>query len=218
MSTAYRVGIVDPDPVSASLLVGGLTRVGHQVVAHGLAIKTLTERQAESDFDLIICDHNSEGSIEALSAAIDYFKNIPVIMISEGIDPDLLEKHLAHQVFGLLLKPIREDSLATTIVVAAQRFQEFNELRSQACSLRTALEHRKLIEQAKGVVMTKCGFDEVTAFRHLQHLARQHRQKLVEVARGILIAEDAFAPSAAPLRNVSDYTDGGALSQTPVEN
>jgi AmiR/NasT family two-component response regulator len=204
----YRVGIVDPDPVSASLLAGCLTRLRHQVVAHGLSITNLTERKAESDFDLIICDQNSEGSLEALSAAIDHFKNIPAIITSEGVNPDILEKHLGHQVFGLLLKPIREESLATTIVVAAQRFQEFNELRSQACSLRTALEHRKLIEQAKGVVMKKCGFDESTAFRHLQQLARQHRQKLVDVARGILIAEDAFAPSSSPLRNASDNAHG----------
>jgi response regulator NasT len=108
------------------------------------------------------------------------------------VSSDFLESDVSHQVFGVLSKPIREAELAAMILVAAQRSTEFNQLRAETSSLRTALEDRKVIEQAKGVLMMKCDMDEANAFRQLQHMARQQRKKVVEIAHSVLIAESAF--------------------------
>jgi response regulator NasT len=58
--------------------------------------------------------------------------------------------------------------------------------------LRQALEDRKLIERAKGLLMKRAGIDEPEAFRRLQKLSRDRNQKLVEIAQIILTAEEAF--------------------------
>jgi response regulator NasT len=81
-----------------------------------------------------------------------------------------------------------------------QRFAEFRSLRGEAGELRQALEDRKYIERAKGVLMKKAGLDEEEAFKRLRRLARDGNQKLIEVARMILRAEAAFEPpsSTAP--------------------
>ena len=60
--------------------------------------------------------------------------------------------------------------------------------------MRQALEDRKLIERAKGVLMKQAGLDEEEAFLRLQRLARDFSQKMVEVARMILKVEAAFQP------------------------
>jgi response regulator NasT len=72
------------------------------------------------------------------------------------------------------------------------RFQEFRETRREADNLRQALEDRKLIERAKGIIMKRSGLDEPEAFRRLQKLARDKNLKLVELARIIVTAEEAY--------------------------
>src|SRR5262249_21206580 len=93
-----------------------------------------------------------------------------------------------------LLKPIREADLSTAIYLAVLRFENFQKLAKEAASLRQALEDRKLIERAKGVLMKRARIDEPEAFRRLQRLARDKNKKLVEIAQIILLAEEAFAP------------------------
>ena len=69
-----------------------------------------------------------------------------------------------------------------------QRFEQFQALRREAADLRQALEDRKVIERAKGLLMKKAGLDEEEAFRRLQTLARDSNRKVVEVARMVLKA------------------------------
>ena len=66
----------------------------------------------------------------------------------------------------------------------------------QADDLRHALEDRKLIERAKGIVMQRARLDEPAAFRRLQKLASEKNLKLVEIARTIITAEQALRPES----------------------
>jgi response regulator NasT len=75
-----------------------------------------------------------------------------------------------------------------------QRFQQFQALHAEAGELRKALDDRKLIERAKGIMMKRAELDEETAFLRLQRLARESGKKIVEVAQMILGAEAAFQP------------------------
>ena len=73
-----------------------------------------------------------------------------------------------------------------------RRYREFEALRHQADDLRQALEDRKVIERAKGVLMTRGGLAEPDAFRRLQKLSSDKNQKMVEIARMIVTAEEAL--------------------------
>ena len=73
-----------------------------------------------------------------------------------------------------------------------RRFEQFQALRREAADLKQALEDRKLIERAKGMLMKKAQLDEAEAFRRLQKLASDKNRKLVEIAKILLTAEEAF--------------------------
>ena len=73
-----------------------------------------------------------------------------------------------------------------------QRFAEFRALQNEAENLRQALENRKLIERTKGVLMKRGDLDEQSAFRRLQKFSSDKNQKMVEIAKTILTAEEAF--------------------------
>jgi response regulator NasT len=195
MSKTYRVAIAASDSSALNVLHDLLVRLGHRVVAEVDSLDKLIQSPVANDLELIICDLEPQCSFDTLNESMAKLRDIPVIIASNEVDAARLERKVAHQVFGVLLKPLREVELAVMIVVAAQRFHEYTQLRDEAFTLRAALEDRKVIERAKGVIMKKCGLDEASAFSHLQHLARQHRQKIIDVAKGILIAETAFAPT-----------------------
>jgi response regulator NasT len=73
------------------------------------------------------------------------------------------------------------------------RFKGLQTLRAEVSNLKEALEARKLIERAKGILMEKLGISEAEAMKRLQTQSRNHRKKLVEVAKAILMAQDLLA-------------------------
>lgn len=76
-----------------------------------------------------------------------------------------------------------------------QAENELNALRKETQDLRQALEERKVIERAKGILMKRGGLDEPDAFRRLQRLASEKRRKLVEIAQMIVTADEALTMS-----------------------
>ena len=73
-----------------------------------------------------------------------------------------------------------------------RRFKEFQALHKQAADLQQALQDRKLIERAKGILMKRAELDEQDAFRRLQKLSSDKNQKMVEIARMIVTADEAM--------------------------
>jgi AmiR/NasT family two-component response regulator len=115
-----------------------------------------------------------------------------VILVSAYHDPELIKRAEADHVMGYLVKPIKQADLEPVIALTMARFAQLQELRREAADLRQALEDRKLIERAKGVLMKRGRLDEQAAFRRLQKLASDKNLKMVELARMVLTAEEAF--------------------------
>jgi AmiR/NasT family two-component response regulator len=90
-----------------------------------------------------------------------------------------------------LVKPFREGELLPAMEIALARFREFAELRREVEDLRDALETRKLVERAKGVLMDTQGLTEAEAFRRIQQISMNTRRPMREVASAILLAQEA---------------------------
>src|SRR5262249_7540556 len=78
------------------------------------------------------------------------------------------------------------------IGLAMRRFQQFEALRKEAADLRQALQDRKIIERAKGLLMKRAGLDEQEAFQRLQKMARDNNLKLAQAAQMVLSADQLF--------------------------
>ena len=107
-------------------------------------------------------------------------------------DAETLMRVGADHIMGYLIKPISEADLKAAIALAIVRFQHFLALSREASDLRQALEDRKVIEKAKGVVMKRLHTEEEEAFRRLRKFASDQNLKLVEVGRRIIAAEEIF--------------------------
>lgn len=86
------------------------------------------------------------------------------------------------------MKPVAEEDLLPAVLTARARFGEFQELRKELATLADALEARKVIERAKGILMDRLRVSEAEAFRRMQVQSQRENKRLVEIARAIITA------------------------------
>jgi response regulator NasT len=188
-----RIAVADDEPDMRDYYRTILPRLGHEVVAVAANGVELVELVAQTAPDLVITDIKMP-EMDGIDAADRIFRArpTPVILVSAYHDPELIERAEADYIQAYLVKPIKQVELIPAIALAMKRFAQFQALHREADTLRQALEDRKLIERAKGVLMKRGGLDEESAFRRMQKLASAKNQKLAEIARTILTAEEAF--------------------------
>jgi AmiR/NasT family two-component response regulator len=192
MSSTLHVAVTEPDRTLREGLVELLSRLGHQVVGVD-GIGQLSELCRVSAPDLLILDAGAvDGSLGAIVS--DGGRQLPIVLLDDGSNPGLLARAAARRsVMALLSKPPQPADIEAGVVLATTRYAEIEALRAESEGLRQALEERKLVERAKGVVMRRLRLDEPTAHRRLRQLANDQHRKLVDVARKVVEAEAALA-------------------------
>jgi response regulator NasT len=141
--------------------------------------------------ELAIIDISAMGKgWPATIASIRDRLNIPVILIGKSFSAELLEQALAAGAGGFLVKPVREEELWPAIELASVHDHEVEDLKEQLAELKGALESRKIVEKAKGVLMRSSGLSEPEAFRKIRKLAMDKRKTLREIAEAILLTEN----------------------------
>jgi AmiR/NasT family two-component response regulator len=115
----------------------------------------------------------------------------PVILLTAYSQRDLVERAKEAGVVGYMVKPFREDDLVPAIEVALARFKEFEALHKEVDDLQLALETRKLVDRAKGILMDTQGLNEAEAFRKIQKMSMNTRKPMKEVAEAIILAHQA---------------------------
>jgi response regulator NasT len=193
MKSSLRIAVADDEPRMVEFYKETLPLLGHEVVCTASSGVELVAGCRASHPDLIITDVKMPDmdGIEA-AAQISAQEPVPVILVSAHDEPQLLARASDHHVLAYLVKPIKRQDLQPAITIASSRFEEFETLRKEASDLRRALQDRKLIERAKGILMKRANLDEATAFKNMQKLARDKNRKLVQIAEMIVTIEEAI--------------------------
>jgi response regulator NasT len=166
-----------------------LERAGFQVVAEARDGREAVTLAAEHRPDLAVMDVKMPelDGIEAARQMLEQ-RQIPIVMLTAFSEAALVGRAVDAGVFGYLVKPFRESDLLPAIEAARARHAELQALRDEAGSLRDALEARKLIERAKGLLMEKDGLSEGEAFARLRGASQQTGRPLREVAAAVCAA------------------------------
>jgi len=194
MTQALRIAVADDEPRMLEFFGMVLEQLGHDVVIKAANGRHLVEHCQDLRPDLIITDikmPDMDGLAAVKQIAVDQV--IPVILVSGYHDPEYIEAAVRENVLAYLVKPIKKEDLQPAIGLVMRRFRELQALQQQTQDLRQALESRKWIERAKGILMRRAGFTEEEAFRRLQSLSREKNMKMAELAEMIVTAEDAMS-------------------------
>jgi response regulator NasT len=193
MSEALRIVVADDEPEMRDYLQAALPRLGHQVVGTAENGRQLIECCRREKPDLIITDIKMPG-LDGITAALSAHRErpTPVVVVTAYHEPQTLAQAAADNVMAYLVKPVKEPDLKAAITVAMRRFRQFLDLAKEAAETRQALEERKVIERAKGIVIKRTLVEEDEAYRRLRKLASACNRKLAEVAHSVIAAEEIF--------------------------
>jgi two-component system, response regulator PdtaR len=188
-----RIAVADDDRDVRQFFEELLSRLGYEVVAVAESGRQLVERCGSTRPDLVITDIKMPD-LDGIAAAVEVNREgpVPVILVTAHHDTELLARAGEDHIMAYLSKPAKPVDLQAAVSLAMLRFGHFQALRAEAASLRQALEDRKVVERAKGILMKRLRLDETEAFRRLRKRAADNNRKLAEVAQTVLTADEVF--------------------------
>jgi two-component system, response regulator PdtaR len=194
-----RVLVAEDDDNARSLLIDLLGTLGHTVVAEVSTGRDAFERAKDVVPDVVLLDvHMPDGSgIEAAERITQSVPGVAVVLFSGDATVTLSDRDVtATAAIAFLPKPAPPRVLDSTIRLAFTRAKELMSARQDAETARTALENRKTIERAKGILMRRTGSSEQEAYRILQRTSQDRSVPMVDIARAVLASEPGFQETA----------------------
>lgn len=194
--TKRRIVIAEDEPLARLDLGQMLENLGHDVVGQAGDGRSAVETARELKPDLVILDIKMPGEIDGLGAAqlLAEERVAPVLLLTAYSDQEFIDRARDAGVMGYLVKPYGENQLGPQIEVALARYNEFLRLDRELGDTKEALNTRKIVERAKGVLMDTAGLKEAEAFHRIQRLSMNSRKSMREVAEAILLTHGIEQP------------------------
>lgn len=186
-----RIVLADDESLIRLDISEMLTDAGHEVVGEAANGQEAVELTRKLKPDCVIMDVKMPV-MDGLEAAeiIGTEELAPVLLLTAYSQEDIVSKAKEAGVIGYLVKPIREEQLFPAIEIAVSRFAELKQLNDELLNLKDSLETRKLLDRAKGILMTAHGLTEQEAYRRMQQFSMAKRISLKELAESIINAAE----------------------------
>jgi AmiR/NasT family two-component response regulator len=197
-----RVLIAEDDPVIGMGLAERLRDLGPESLGPAEDGQGAIALALADPPDLYLFDVDLPG-IDGLAAAAwlaDAGLRRPIVIVTGIDDAEIIERSIASGAGAYLTKPVDTRELDAAVRLAATRHAELQALEDDADQARKELEERKIIERAKGLLMSALRLSEADAFRRLQLTARERNLRLVDVARRIVEQEPLLTPQPSQSR------------------
>ena len=191
-----RIIIADDESLIRMDLREMLGHLGYDVVAEASDGRSAVELAKKLLPDLIIMDIKMPD-MDGISAAGELARDhiAPVVLLTAYSENSLIGRAKDAGVCGYLVKPFRETELMPVIELAFARFNELRDLEREVTDLKEALETRKLVERAKGVLMEVHGLREADAFNRMRKTSMDNRKSMRDVAEAILLTHEVQSGS-----------------------
>ncbi len=187
----HRVILIDENRGRAAILQQALVDAGYTVVGVIHSSENLLQRVQELTADVIIIDMESPNRdvLEHLSL-VNRENPRPVVMFADNDDRETIQAAVKAGVSAYIVDGLSQSRVKSIMEVAIARFREYQAMRKELDETRNRLAERKLIEQAKGILMKRRNMDEESAYHALRKLAMDRNQRLSDVARTVISMAD----------------------------
>lgn len=194
MSGKLSIIVVEPNRDRAMMIVDSLQEAGENDIHVISEVSSLGRRISERAPDIVIVDLASptRDMIEELSLATTPLER-PVAMFVDKSDDSLTKAAIEAGVSAYVVDNLRPERLRPVMSAAITRFNMFRRMRDELTETKRALEERKIIDRAKGVLMKARGIGEDEAYGILRKSAMDRGRKISEVAEAIVTAADLLS-------------------------
>ncbi len=190
---APRILVAEDEAIIRMDLIEMLTEAGYRVVGQASNGQEAISMARELKPDLAILDVKMP-ILDGISAAEEIIHIAPVLMLTAFSQKELIERARDAGVMAYVVKPFSMADLLPDMEIAMSRHKQMIFLENEVASLHDRLETRKLIDRAKGILMTALNLSEPQAFSWIQRAAMDRRMSMKEVALAVI------SPNAVPER------------------
>lgn len=186
-----RVLVCEDEGLTALRLQASLKTLGYEVVGEARDGEEAVAQAMRLTPDAILMDVRMP-KLDGIAAATQIMQRrpTPIVMITAYSERELVDAALQAGASGYLVKPVSDEQIEPALQVALNRFNELSHLREELSDLKEALEARKVVERAKGILMRRFQLPEDEAYRRLQKMSRDRRQPLRDTAQQVVAAAD----------------------------
>src|SRR5712671_4488637 len=193
MDASLRIVIVDENPIRAAILQDGLREAGHINVTHITERTGLLARVYALDPDVILIDleNPSRDELEQMFQVSRAVKR-PIAMFVDQSDTASIQASVDAGVSAYIVGNLQKERIKTILDLCISRFNAFSRLQDELDRTKSALEERKVIDRAKGILMKAKNMSEEDAYALLRKTAMNEKKKIAEVAQSVITAQELF--------------------------
>ena len=197
MSEALRVVVVEDEALIRMDVVATLEEAGFEIVGEGANGEEAISLAKEHQPDLVVMDIKMP-KLDGISAAEKIAElKIPVVLLTAFSQTDLVSRAAEAGAMAYVTKPYKPADLLPAIQIALARHEELLSLESEIADLSDRLETRKMMDRAKGLLMSQMKLSEPDAFRWIQKASMDRRLSMAQVAKAVIEQLGPKTPSAA---------------------
>ncbi|CAB4576793.1 MAG: response regulator [Actinobacteria bacterium] len=187
---SVRILVAEDEAIIRMDLIEMLQAAGYEVVAAATNGQEAIDLAGEHRPDLAILDVKMPV-LDGISAAAKIIEIAPVLMLTAFSQRELVERARDAGVMAYVVKPFTIGDLVPAIEIAISRHQQMKSLAAEVADLHDRLEIRKIIDKAKGILMSALNLSEPQAFSWIQKAAMDRRLTMKEVALAVIDPKQA---------------------------
>ncbi len=195
MAASLSILVIDDNAIRASIIEAGLREAGHISVRVITDIEDVAARIGEIAPDVVIIDlENPNRDVLEHFFALSRTIKRPIAMFVDKSDPAEIEAAVDAGVSAYVVDGLRKDRIKPILDMAIVRFRAFSRLQGELEAARSELQGRKVIDKAKGILMSSRGISEDAAYALLRSTAMNQNRKIAEIAQALVTASELLGP------------------------
>src|SRR5690348_9941983 len=186
-----KIAIVDESPIRAAILEEGLREAGYADVVRIDEMHSLLARIYALDPDIIVIDlENPSRDILEQMFQVSRAVRRPIAMFVDQSDAASIQASVDAGVSAYIVDGLKKERIKPILDLCVSRFNAFARLQDELDRTKCALEERKVIDRAKGILMKLKGLTEEEAYVLMRSTAMREKKKIGEIAQSILTASE----------------------------
>jgi response regulator NasT len=186
-----KIVIVDESPIRAAILEEGLREAGFTGVVHIREMQSLLARIYALDPDIIVIDlENPSRDVLEQMFQVSRAVRRPIAMFVDQSDAFSIQASVEAGVSAYIVDGLKKERIKPILDLCVSRFNAFAKLQDELDRTKHALEERKVIDRAKGILMKVKGLTEDEAYVLMRSTAMREKKKIGEIAQSILTASE----------------------------
>jgi response regulator NasT len=187
--------IIDENRLRASVIEAGLREAGHDNFTIVHDVTGIARRIADIEPDVIVIslENPNRDMLENMFQLSRAVKR-PIAMFVDRSDLAAIEAAVEAGVSAYVVDGLKQERVKPILDMAISRFNAFSRMQRELEEARSELENRKLVDRAKGILMTTRGLSEADAYALLRKTAMNQHRKISEIAESLITAAGLLAP------------------------